>query len=98
MTKNPFNNPFGPISEQIAKAKAEREMRSEIFRETHEIVSRAFDAPDASTLAAKILRAAAKARGEVTDETPRFSDDGPGRRAKLICNAARKARGEEPFK
>jgi hypothetical protein len=70
----------------------------EIYRETHEIVSRAFDANDAGTFAAKVRLAAAKARGEVTDETPRFSDDGPGRRAKLICNAARRARGEEPFK
>jgi hypothetical protein len=100
MFKNPnqYANPFGTVAEQIKRAKAEREARAKIYRETHEIVSRAIDAPDASTLAAKILRAAAKARGEVTDETPRFSDDEPGRRAKLICNAARKARGEEPFK
>jgi hypothetical protein len=101
MIKNPkdYVNPFSAtVIEKLAKAQREREQRAEIYRETKEVVERAFNAPDASTLAAKILRAAAKARGEVTDETPRFSDDGPGRRAKLICNAARKARGEEPFK
>jgi hypothetical protein len=50
-----------------------------------------------SPMAQAVLRAAAKARGEVTDDAPRFSNDEAGRRAKMICNAARKARGQEPF-
>jgi hypothetical protein len=108
MIKNPnqYTNEFGPIAEQIKRARAEREARAEIYRETHEIVSRAFDAhtfvdingDPVTKVAAAILRAGQARRGEVTDATPRFPDTEAGRRAKMICNAARKARGEEPFK
>jgi hypothetical protein len=86
------------IAARIKRARAEREMRAEIHRDTKEVVEGAFRAPDASTFAAQVLRAAAKARGAITDDTPRFSNDEHGRRAKLICNAARRARGEEPYK
>jgi hypothetical protein len=85
------------IAARIKRARAEREMRAEIHRDTKEVVEGAFRAPDASTFAAQVLLAAKKARGEVTDDTPRFSNDEHGRRAKLICNAARKVRGQEPF-
>jgi hypothetical protein len=100
MFKNPANyaHPFAGVAERLRKAQREREQRAAIYRETKEVVEKAFKASDASTFAARVLLAAAKRDGKVTDDTPRFSDDEHGRRAKLICNAARKARGEEPFK
>jgi hypothetical protein len=100
MIKNPtdYKNPFGTVGEQIAKAKAEREQRAAIYEDTKQIVEKAFKTPDPAAFAAAVARASAKARGEIVDETPRFSDDEHGRRAKQICNAARRARGQEPFK
>jgi hypothetical protein len=100
MIQNPrdYVNPFSAkLVEQLKQAQREREQRAAIYRETKDVVERALK-PDAATFAAKVLLAAAKARGEVTDEAPRFSDDRAGRRAKEICNAARKARGQEEFK
>jgi hypothetical protein len=106
MIKNPkdYVNPFSAkLVESLKRAQREREQRAEIYRETHEIVSRAFDAntfvdihgKPVSKVAAAILRAGQVRRGEVADETLRFPDTEAGRRAKLICNAARKARGEK---
>ena len=99
MIKNPHDyvNPFSAKAIEALKRASASVSSARIYRETKAVVERAFGAPDASSLAAKILRAAAKARGELADDTPRFSDDEHGRRAKMICNAARKARGQEPF-
>jgi hypothetical protein len=100
MIKNPKNyvNPLSAsVVETLKRAHRERAQREAIYHDTKRVVENALK-PDAATFAARVLAAAAKARGEVTDETPRFSDDEHGRRAKLICNAARKARGQEPFK
>lgn len=91
---NPFSAKAVEILQQIHR---EREQRAAIYEETKAVVERALK-PDVSAFAAAVVRAAAKARGEVTEDTPRFSDDVHGRRAKQICNAARKARGQEPFK
>jgi hypothetical protein len=69
-------------------------------------VERAFDAhtfvdvygkPVTGT-ARRILEAGARRRGEIQDERPSFPDTEAGRRAKLICNAARRSRGQEEFK
>lgn len=49
----------------------EREQRAKIYQDTKAIVEKALK-PDASTFAAKVLLAAAKARGQVTDDTPRL--------------------------
>jgi hypothetical protein len=101
MIKNPadYTNPFSAkLVEQLRRAQAERREREAIYRETKDVVERAFKAPDAAAFAAAVARASAKARGEVAADVPRFSDDAAGRKAKLICNAARKARGQEPFK
>jgi hypothetical protein len=95
MIKTQYRNPFGSVLEQIKRAKAEREQRAEIYRDTHEIVSRAFDAPTITDVAAKIIRAGQLRRGEVED--PRTRPDTStesGRRALAIINAGRKRRNE----
>jgi len=92
-----YQNPFSAaLVENLKRAQREREQRNAIYRETKAIVENALK-PDVSAFAAAVARAAAKARGEIPDGTPRFSNDEAGRRAKMICNAARKARGQEPF-
>jgi hypothetical protein len=99
MIQNPrdYVNPFSAkLVEQLKQAQREREQRAAIYRETKDVVERALK-PDAATFAAAVVRAAAKARGTLVADTPRFSDDRAGRRAKEICNSARKARGLEPF-
>jgi hypothetical protein len=88
MMKRNTNNPFGSVLEQIARSKAERARRAEFFNTTRETIERAI-APDASTLAAAILRAAAKARGEIADPPPDLSP-----LARAILNAGRKRRNE----
>jgi hypothetical protein len=100
MIKNPkdFTNLVSAsVVETLKRAHRERREREAIYRDTKRVVENALK-PDAETFAARVLAAAAKARGEVTDETPRFSNDEHGRRAKAICNAGRRARGLEEFK
>jgi len=93
-----YTNPFtADFIENVKRVQRERRERAAIYEETKQIVERALK-PDVSDFAAKVLLAAAKRRGEVVDTTPRFTDDRAGRRAKEICNAARKARGQEEFK
>ena len=84
MIKPPgYENPISKaLVENLKRAQREREQRNAIYHETKSIVENAFKAPDPSSLAAKVLRAAAKARGELADETPRFSDDERGRSQK----------------
>jgi hypothetical protein len=100
MIQNPrdYVNPFSAkLVEHLKQAQREREQRAAIYRETKDVVERALK-PDVSAFAAAVVRAAAKARGQLTDDTPRFSDDEHGRRAKMICNMGRRRRGEEEFK
>jgi F0F1-type ATP synthase membrane subunit b/b' len=94
-----YTNPFSAkVVEILQQAQRDREQRAAIYEDTKQIVEKAFKTPDPAAFAAAVARASAKARGEIADETPRFSDDEHGRRAKQICNAARRARGQEPFK
>jgi hypothetical protein len=51
--------------------------------------------PPAGSTAAKIIEINRR-RGQSAE--PHFADDEAGRRARDICNAARKARGQEPLK
>jgi hypothetical protein len=91
------------VAARIKRARAEREQRAEFYRDTHEIVSRAFDTPrfldingaPVTEVARRILLAGMKRRAEITDDSlapPK------GSKARAIINAARKARGEEPLK
>jgi hypothetical protein len=109
MIKNPANyaHPFGDVAELLKRAKAEREQRAEIYRETREIVSRAFDAhtfldingAPVTETARRIMLAGMKRRAEITDPRTRPDTSTPsGRKALAIINAGRKARGEEPLK
>jgi hypothetical protein len=105
MIQNPadYKNPFGTVAEQIKRARAEREQRAEFYRETHEIVSRAFDAVDlrdingnpVTEVARRILLAGMKRRAEIADDSlapPK------GSMARRIIDAARKRDGLEPLK
>jgi hypothetical protein len=83
------------VAARIKRARAEREQRADFFRETKEVIEGALRAPDASSFAAPVLLAARKARGEVADDAPRFSDDKHGRFARAVVNAGRRRRGEK---
>jgi len=101
MIQNPkdYTSPFSALLvENIKRARAEREQRAEIYRETKEVVERAFGVPDPSSLAAAVIRAGKLRRGEIPDDTPRFSNDEHGRFAKAVINAGRRRRGEEELK
>jgi len=100
MIKKPFILGYGGLDSSGFRLVAERfqRERQDKFVDTVDAVARATGQKiDAAAFAKQVHRAAAKARGEIPDDTPRFSDDEHGRRAKMICNAARKARGQEPF-
>jgi hypothetical protein len=100
MIKRFFTLGYGVDSSQFRHvAELHRRERQDKFINTVDAVARATGKKiDATAFAKQICRAAAKARGELPDETPRFSNDEHGQRAKMIINAARKARGEEPLK
>jgi hypothetical protein len=92
MIKNPFILGYGGLDSSQFRAVAERlqRERQDKFITTVDAVARATGQKiDATALAEKICRAAAKARGELPPEPQKLSP-----MAQAILRAAAKARGE----
>jgi hypothetical protein len=90
-----YINPFSAKAVEILRqAQRDREQRAAIYEDTKQIVEKAFKTSDPAAFAAAVARASAKARGEIADDTPRFSDDEHGRFARAVVDAGRKRRGE----